>query len=87
MHRCVSNNETDYQHSLTLRSSVPNEANEAKEANEACRNSSVLPLARDSGKFFYRPPDKEFRYLRTVIVTAGVRQGLDRSRKAPHVTF
>jgi hypothetical protein len=24
----------------------------------------------------YRPPDKEFRYLRTVIVTAAVHQGL-----------
>jgi len=35
--------------------------------------SSVLTIARDSGKFLYRPPDKEFRYLRTVIVTAGVR--------------
>jgi hypothetical protein len=34
-----------------------------------------------------RPPDKEFRYLRTVIVTAGVRQGLDRRHTPPHVTF
>ena len=50
-------------------------------------SSLVLTLTRDSGKCRYRPPDKEFRYLRTVIVTAGVRQGLDRSRKAPHVTF
>ena len=32
-------------------------------------------------------PDKEFRYLRTVIVTAAVHQGLDSSRKALLVTF
>ena len=32
-------------------------------------------------------PDKEFRYLRTVIVTAAVHQGLDLSRKALLVTF
>ena len=32
-------------------------------------------------------PDKEFRYLRTVIVTAAVHQGLDREREPPHVTF
>ena len=35
--------------------------------------SLVLAITRDSGKCRYRPPDKEFRYLRTVIVTAGVR--------------
>ena len=29
------------------------------------------------GQVSYRPPDKEFRYLRTVIVTAAVHQGLD----------
>src|SRR3989338_10684953 len=32
-------------------------------------------------------PDKEFRYLRTVIVTAAVHQGLSRERKPPSVTF
>ena len=32
-------------------------------------------------------PDKEFRYLRTVIVTAAVHQGLDQGREPPHVTF
>ncbi len=32
-------------------------------------------------------PDKEFRYLRTVIVTAAVHQGLDSSREAILVTF
>src|SRR3989344_3811182 len=31
------------------------------------RNSSVLHLAMHSGKWLYRPPDKEFRYLRTVL--------------------
>ena len=32
-------------------------------------------------------PDKEFRYLRTVIVTAAVHQGLDSNREALLVTF
>ena len=32
-------------------------------------------------------PDKEFRYLRTVIVTAAVHQGLDSGRKPILVTF
>ena len=32
-------------------------------------------------------PDKEFRYLRTVIVTAAVHQGLDSGRKPLLVTF
>ncbi len=32
-------------------------------------------------------PDKEFRYLRTVIVTAAVHQGLDSERKPLLVTF
>ena len=32
-------------------------------------------------------PDKEFRYLRTVIVTAAVHQGLVSERKPLHVTF
>ena len=32
-------------------------------------------------------PDKEFRYLRTVIVTAAVHQGLDSSREGILVTF
>ena len=32
-------------------------------------------------------PDKEFRYLRTVIVTAAVHQGLDSEREPFLVTF
>ena len=32
-------------------------------------------------------PDKEFRYLRTVIVTAAVHQGLISNREALHLTF
>ena len=32
-------------------------------------------------------PDKEFRYLRTVIVTAAVHQGLDSERELVLVTF
>ena len=32
-------------------------------------------------------PDKEFRYLRTVIVTAAVHQGLDSEREPLLVTF
>jgi hypothetical protein len=32
-------------------------------------------------------PDKEFRYLRTVIVTAAVHQGLVSKREPLHVTF
>ena len=32
-------------------------------------------------------PDKEFRYLRTVIVTAAVHQGLVSRREPLHVTF
>ena len=32
-------------------------------------------------------PDKEFRYLRTVIVTAAVHQGLDLERELRLVTF
>ena len=39
-------------------------------------DSLVLILTDHSGKCRYRPPDKEFRYLRTVIVTAAVHQGL-----------
>ncbi len=44
-------------------------------------------IAHDSGKLLVRPPDKEFRYLRTVIVTAAVHQGLDRRHTPSHVTF
>ncbi len=32
-------------------------------------------------------PDKEFRYLRTVIVTAAVYRGFDQELAPPHLTF
>ena len=61
----------------------------------------MLTIARDSGKLalyrsppqaddwygVIRPPDKEFRYLRTVIVTAAVHQGLVRRHTPTYVTF
>jgi len=47
----------------------------------------VLRLAATFGQVSYRPPDKEFRYLRTVIVTAAVHQGLVWRHTPSHVTF
>ena len=49
-----------------------------------CRDSFQRRYAIRAGRNL---PDKEFRYLRTVIVTAAVHQGLDSSRKALLVTF
>jgi len=45
------------------------------------------PAYAGFGQVAYRPPDKEFRYLRTVIVTAAVHQGLDQGHTPSHVTF
>ncbi len=53
--------------------------------------SPGLRLRQSSDRYPIRAgrnlPDKEFRYLRTVIVTAAVHQGLDLNREARLVTF
>ena len=53
--------------------------------------SPSLGLRQSSDRYAIRAgrnlPDKEFRYLRTVIVTAAVHQGLDLERELRLVTF
>ena len=56
-------------------------------------NNRVSPLLADVGKFdpdyigILVLPDKEFRYLRTVIVTAAVHWGFSSHREALPLTF
>ena len=53
--------------------------------------SPSLRLRQSSDRYAIRAgrnlPDKEFRYLRTAIVTAGVHQGLDSRREPILVTY
>jgi hypothetical protein len=52
--------------------------------------SPSLPLRQRPSRYAFRAgrnlPDKEFRYLRTVIVTAAIHQGFDSERQACALT-
>ena len=53
--------------------------------------SPSLPLRQRASRYTFRAgrnlPDKEFRYLRTVIVTAAVHQGFSRPLSQASLTF